>query len=225
MNNLSEKLIWNNNFDLLIQKLLDSLKINEQVTLWQNNGQKRITAEAKVSEVHADAKKILLKDVSGNGKLFNINDALYFHCPRRGLLFKTKLIQGEGHNLSAQLPDNYRMLELRLETRMIVAPQVITALMDVAFESGEEEISFNVIDISPSGLGLLIDYRNSEYSVGQKLFLKKLGDFDFDYVMPGEIAHLTPIRDFSTNSNNSIHLGLRLIGELPADILFDLIEI
>lgn len=222
MNNLSDKLIWNNNFDLLIQKLLDSFKINEQVTIWQNNGQKRITAEAKVSEVHIDAKEIVLKNANGNARLFNVSDALYFHCPRRGLLFKTELIQSEGERLVAQLPNNYRMLELRLETRMNVISQVLSAVMDVAFNEIEEEINFTVIDISQSGLGLLAENRQNEYSVGQKLFLKKLGDVEFDFVMPCEIAHITPLTE---NSNGGLHLGLRLIGELPADILFDLIEI
>ncbi|WP_034730163.1 hypothetical protein [Bacteriovorax sp. BSW11_IV] len=226
MTKLSDKLIWNNDFDLLVRKLLDSLNIGESATLWQNNGQKRITAEGRIESIDPEKREIFITHTSENAKLFNPNDFLYFHCPRTGLLFKTSLITSEENNsLTAKLPDNYRMLELRLETRLAVAPQIIRALMDVSFSSYEEEVEFDVIDISPSGLGLLLLSRQNEYFVGQKLFLKKIGDFGFDYVMPSEIAHLTPIRDFSAENDGKIHMGLRFIGELPAEILFDLIEI
>ncbi len=217
-----------------IQEIQSIIEENEfeHCIVWQTIEGKRKVYSVNTMKID-DVENGLVITLDHCEHLLSKDQLLYVKLSYRGTMFKTKIKKIGTNSIITDIPhgDNVKTIELRAETRISLDLNeerlVSLSFVHKGKEETENELRFQVVDISDSGISLIVSNQNKNFIencqefvlthlAGQKLSepikLEKRHMADFRYKKLGKII-------------NSNRVGFKLNSKFIRDELISFIEI
>jgi len=213
--------------DEILKTIKESNNKNKNI-LWQNHGDNRTVLE--IFDFHIDPiKEIIRFNVLDPASIYD-DQPLYIKLNHRNMIFKGSLISKSTGGVFVQIPDQIKLEELRDHKRyefQATEKRQVLLEIDSSIETIKEHLSINILDVSQSGLGIIVNPFDKDKVIrSNQVNLSTLGYFDFK-------SHFTmdPVykADFERPNNHGeleqvCKIGFRFQENLPEKLLKDFIR-
>jgi hypothetical protein len=195
-----ERKITSNITEPKLSNLLEILlKQNSDIYLWQTNDQGKIlTANDRIivelKSFSALTNEMVVKSKNSENKFhYNEGDVVRFSNYRSNINFETKVLKVHPHLLFLKKPKIINLEESRSSKRLNVSNQDITIRFTVRINQKAETLVAQVLDISPSGLGIICLDRSAQLiqaiGFGEKIELTQFNLQNFPLGVWGYIRY------------------------------------
>jgi hypothetical protein len=197
------------------------------VTLWQMKGEERIIVNAHIFTLNPKDKSFIVKADEGSNLEFDRTYNIYFHAGDYSFLFKKKASHLKDSVMEVPLPEEIRILNKRESERFrFINKPVKKAVLRLKSKTKTEgvDLSFDIIDISETGLGLSIKSPHySKLKFCTYVQVQSLGSREFPSPVGAEVVHLIPCGN-NEQGKPFYKMGLRLETKIAKRIIRDLLE-
>ncbi|EQC43402.1 PilZ domain-containing protein [Bacteriovorax sp. Seq25_V] len=200
---------------LAIKEVLDRALIKlENIIIWQATEAQKIIHNGFILEHNEDANSIILSKVK-KLKSFKEHLPVYLKFMTRSMLIKGKMKRETKEFVVIELPDRIKLIENRQSKRTKVDDS-----QNVLFEKvqantlGKSRFSFELLDISDSGLGLKMSDLNVKLlTAGDKFRLIKMQGKEIKIKIYYRIVHISPGDIDRHGKINSYIVGMKKEGD------------
>jgi hypothetical protein len=198
-----------------------------EITLWQSKDNQRVVVKARIISLNPKDKSFVVKADEGSYLEFDKDLSIYFHAGDYSFLFKKKVSDLKDSVIEVPLPDEMKILNYRESERFrFTKRNVKKAILRLKSKTKSEGInlSFDLIDISETGLGLAIkSIHYSKLKFCTYVQLQSLGAREFPPPISAEVVHLIPCGK-DEQGRTVYKMGLRLEVKIPKRIIRDLLD-
>ena len=208
------------------KELLSCLKALKQerheILIWQTNSSKnRIIQKGLITFLDGENNEMEIAPVDTDKPFqFDKQLPLFFHGPKRDLIFKQDKIKFLKTHLIMDLPQTARALDLRegarlkLDEDQEILSQVIINPSNI---NSKKQTELRLFDISKEGLGLVFPVPFLKHIFdGEKIIIEKVGEYTFEKSLEGTIQYVTRI-ELSKSGNRLTYgkIGIKLDSSFP----------
>lgn len=187
------------------------------VLLWQNVGPRRIIRNANIKVIdYASGKIILIPSESNRTFDFEGTYTVYMRGPEKSILFKREMVVIEKKRIVFDIPKEVRMFEKRTTPRLRLGfNSAYMAHLEIKINSTsalKKEFSFNVFDISTTGISFNFNAKDQIYfSEVTEILIHRIGKIPFKNPIEGKVVYLKKI-EFINQGNriSKIKMGIKL---------------
>lgn len=213
-----------------IDSILDE-KITEDCLIWQNLFGERVVHQ--IYKIEKDEENRVLKcRIQDYNLKFDTKQPVYIKLDYRGTMFKTQVrsINNDVIHLNYPLGEDVKTIELRGEPRtnfnLKDEKYISMGVLHDGKLQNEQKLLFQLMDISESGLCVLVSDQNKNYLKSSLvLALSHLGDIELPYPLLLEQKYSTPYRYRKDGKNFfAIRVGFELSQKFEENILNEFLK-
>jgi hypothetical protein len=149
----------------------------------------------------------------------------------RGCIFKVEAYKVEKNTVRFSFPRMVKTIELRGQNRHRFSPSkeklVCLKLSLSGPKNSDQELYIRVLDVSFSGLGLLIsDFNHSFFSQHRSIWLTQIGHHKLLQPIEGEVLYMNDDFDVKYQKRKQRHrkIGLKLFSSIPVPVFENFIQ-
>jgi len=214
------------NRDEILKTIKESGNENRNI-LWQNHGDNRVILDIfdfKIDPI----KQVIRFNVLDPAHIDN-DKPLYIKLSHRNMIFKGSLITKSINGIFVRIPDQIKLEELREHKRYAfesTEKRQVLLEIDSSIESIKEHLSINLLDVSQSGLGIIVDpFDHDKVIRSTQVNLSTLGYFDFKSHFSMDPVYKSQFQmEMNGESKSMCKIGFRFQESLPEKLLKDFIR-
>lgn len=198
-----------------IARLLKKMQQNGfKVTIWQNIDGKREISTAYIHYINKNDRTLSLKPFGRKKFRFDKKMSIYIHGDEQSLLFKTSPSFNSKQMIVFPIPREVRLIEKRFEPRIDIEEKLSNEIIFDKFQGFKDkpnEFVFMCLDLSSSGLAFRIfSHDLTQFTIGNKLNIKKICNIKFDKNHQGEIVYIKAFpRKEKFGTSNIFRVGVK----------------
>ena len=214
------------NRDEILKTIKESSSENRNI-LWQNHGDSRVVLDIfdfKIDPIKEVIKFNVLDPASIDGQ-----KPLYIKLSHRNMIFKGSLITKSQVGIFVRIPDQIKLEELREHKRyefQTTEKRQVLLEIDSSIESIKEHLNINILDVSQSGLGIIVNPYDQEKVIrSSEVNLSTLGYFDFKSHFSMDPVYKSKFKmEINGHTQDMCKIGFRFQEFLPEKLLKDFIR-
>ena len=214
-----------------ILRILQKSSVLQENIFWQSQASSKNIIPIQFMEIDFIAREVVINFDSDN---FNIihDQPFFVKLGYRTSVFKVVSYRLDNHSLSFPFPDVIKTQELRSSHRMAFNENqekfvVLKSSVGNSPTDFGSELKVRVLDISSSGLGIMISEQNRSFLKNNRLlWITSLQDHHLPRPLMAEVAYMNSEVDskFHTKKQKTLKVGLKISDPFPDYIYNRLIQ-
>lgn len=213
-----------------ILRILQQSGTHEDNFLWQSYESLKKVVPVSHLEIDFVAREVVAcYDPSIHS--FDASRPLFTKLEFRGCIFKVESYKVEKNTVRFSFPRMVKTIEFRGQNRHRFSPSkeklVCLKLSRSGNKNSEQELYIRVLDVSLSGLGLLIsDFNHSFFNQHRSIWLTQIGHHKLFHPIEGEVLYINDDFDAKYHKRKQRHkkIGLKLMSAIPGPVFENFIQ-